>query len=50
MKGKAEKYKTSTMSTSNTRNEPTDKNTDNLARKGTEDPNRHTPQWKSTLH
>ena len=35
----AEKYETSTMSTSDTRNEPTDTNMDNLARQGLEDPN-----------
>jgi hypothetical protein len=32
-----------------TREIDTDKNSDNLARQGLEDPNRHTHQWKSTL-
>jgi hypothetical protein len=46
----AEENDTSVMSTSGIRTEPTDKNTDDLAlHKLLEDPNRHTPQWKSTL-
>ena len=45
----AEEYETSTVSTSGMRNEPTDKNMDNLAWQGLKDPNRHTPQCKSTL-
>ena len=45
----AEEYETSTMSTFGIRVEPTGKNMDNLTRQGSEDPNRHTPQWKSTL-
>jgi len=45
----AEEYEKSTMSTSSTRYEPTDKNLDNLARFGLGNSNRRTPQWKSTL-
>jgi len=42
----AEEYETSTMSTSDTRN---DKYVDNLARQGLEDPNRLTPKWEPKL-
>ena len=49
----AEELKTGNMSTPGIRIEPTDKiwikYMDNLARQELEDPNRHTPQWKSTL-
>ena len=45
----AEEYERSTMSTSSTRNEPTDKHMDNLARLGLENPNRRISQWKFTL-
>ena len=45
----AEEYEKSTMSTSSTRYEPTDKNLDNLARFGLGNSNRRTPQWKSML-
>jgi len=45
----AEEYETSNISTSDIRTVPTDKNKDNLARQGLEDPNRRTPQWKFTL-
>jgi hypothetical protein len=38
------------MTTSERRNEPTDKNTDNLAQQGLKNPNRHTPQCKSMLN
>jgi hypothetical protein len=45
----AEEYETSIMSTCSTKMyEPTYKNMDNLSRQGLKDPNRLTPQWKST--
>ena len=37
------------MSTTSTRNEPTDKNVENLAGRGLEDPNKCTPKYRSTL-
>jgi hypothetical protein len=40
----AEEYETSTINTSGTRNEPTGKHMDNLARNNLEDFNRCTPQ------
>ena len=45
----ARNLETSTMSTSGIKTEYTDKNLDNLARQGFEDPNRRTCQLKSSL-